>query len=126
MLMFLHAMVSGSDSTDTAYLYNPYAFAVKLEELTILPTTAVATHASNYITTTVANGATTLGTHTTNSSGGSALVAGTQKVISLVESGTKLEIPAGGVLAVTVAKQGTGPAYEHSVCARCIQLRAAA
>lgn len=125
MLMFLHCAVSGTDSTDTGYLYNPYSFSVKVEEVTILPKTAVATHASNYITTTIANGATTLGTHTTNSSGGSALAAGTQKVVSLVESGTKLEIAAGGVLAITVAKQGTGPAYNHQIVARCSQMRAA-
>ena len=125
MLLFMSANVSGTDATDTGFLYNPYAFAVKVDELSIMPKTAVATHASNYITTTVANGATTLGTHTTNSTGGSALAAGTQKVITLVESGTKLEIAAGASLAITVAKAGTGPAYNHGVFARCSQLRAA-
>jgi len=126
MLMFLHCNVSGSDSTDTGYLYNPYPFSVIVDAITLMPKTAVSTHASNYITTTVANGGTTLGTHTTNSSGGSALAAGTNKSISLVESGTKLEIASGGVLAVTVAKNGTGPAYNHQVVARASQLRAAA
>jgi hypothetical protein len=121
---YQHANVSGSDSTDTVYIYNPHPYAVRVRKLAILPKTAVATHASNYITTTISNGGDTLATHTTNSTGGSALAAGTEKSLTISGTGTQLEVAAGGVLTVAVTKAGTGPAYNHQVGAIFEPLRA--
>lgn len=116
--------VSGSDSTDTSYIYNPFSVKVKVTKLAIMPKTAVAVHASNYITTTISDGSTTLASHTTNSSGGSALVAGTENNLTLSGTGTVLEIAAGGTLTVAVTKAGTGPAYNHAVVAVVQPMRA--
>lgn len=110
-------VVSGTDATDTAYIVNATSGKVRVKALRIIPKTAVAVHASNYITTTIKKGSTTIGSHTTNSSGGSALVAGTVTDVTLSGSGTDIELAAGGVLAVDVAKAGTGPAYNHEVLA---------
>jgi hypothetical protein len=115
--------VSGTNAADTNYIMNPYPFKVQVAAINILPKTAVATNGSNYITTTVKKAATTLASHTTNSTGGSALVAGTVKGLSITGTGLDLEIDAGGVITVEVAFAGTGPAYNHQVVCQLTPIR---
>jgi hypothetical protein len=115
--------VSGSNTADTNYIMNPYPFKVRIAAINILPKTAVATNGSNYITTTVKKAATTLASHTTNSTGGSALVTGSVKGLSITGTGLDLEIDAGGVITVEVASAGTGPAYNHQVVCQLTPIR---
>ena len=115
--------VSGTNAADTNYIMNPYPFKVRVSAINILPKTAVATNGSNYITTTLKKAATTLASHTTNSTGGSALVAGTVKGLSITGTGLDLEIDAGGVITVEVAYAGTGPAYNHQVVVQLTPIR---
>lgn len=115
--------VSGTNATDTNYIMNPYPFKVKITAISLMPKTAVSTDASNHITTTVKKAAVTLTSHTTNSTGGSALVAGSVKGLSITGTGTDLEIDAGGVITVEVAKSGTGPAYNHQVVCQFTPIR---
>lgn len=115
--------VSGSNASDTNYIMNPYSFKVRIAAINILPKTAVATSGSNHITTSVKKSATTLASHTTNSSGGSALVAGTVKGLTITGTGLDLEIDAGGVITVEVAFAGTGPAYNHQVVCQFTPIR---
>ncbi len=116
--------VSGTDAADTAFLHNLLADTLIVEAITLLPVVTVATHASNYITTTIETFTSagvsigTVATHTTNSSGGSALTADTPKVLTLTGTGKIPEVPAGGFIKVGVAKAGTGPAYDFTVSAR--------
>lgn len=119
ILLLPTATVAGTDATDDVYIHNPYPEGILVTNIDLLPNTSVATHANNYITTTVKNAAgDTLASHTTNSSGGSALTAGT--VLNMPISGTtkQCEVAAGGVMRIQVAKAGTGPAYEHTVIVR--------
>lgn len=112
--------VAGTDAVDVAYVVNPYPFKVRVIGGYIMPDTSVATHASNYITTTVKKGSDTIASHTTNSSGGSALTAGTALALTLSGTVAKVyEIAAGGVVTVDLAKAGTGPAYKHYVSLLC-------
>jgi hypothetical protein len=110
--------LSGTDATDTAYIVNRYSSTLQIETVDIEPKTTVATHASNYITTSVKKGSDTIASHTTNSSGGSALTAATLKSLTLTGTGQVLEIAPGGVISMDVAKAGTGPAYNHRVVVR--------
>jgi hypothetical protein len=116
--------VSGTDATDDIYIENVLSDKIRVQSLEIMPKTSVATHASNYITTTISVNGTTLATHTTNSSGGTAQVAGTALATTQAAGGvgTAIEIAAGGTLRVQVAKAGTGPAYNFAVNARCTVL----
>lgn len=107
--------VSGTNATDTAQIVNRSSNRIRVKSVDIIPKTAVSTDGSNYITTTVKKGSDTIASHTTNSSGGSALAAGTLKSLTLSGTGKILEIDAGGVIDVDVAKAGTGPAYNHRV-----------
>ena len=107
--------VSGTNATDTAQIVNRTSNRIRIKSVDIIPKSAVSTHASDYITTTVKKGSDTIASHTTNSSGGSALVAGTLKPLTLSGTGKILEIDAGGVIDVDVAENGTGPAYNHRV-----------
>jgi len=115
--------VSGTNAADTNYIMNPYPFKVRVAAINILPKTAVATNGSNHITTSVKKAATTLASHTTNSTGGSALVAGTVKGLTITGTGLDLEIDAGGVITVEVAFAGTGPAYNHQVVCQFTPIR---
>jgi hypothetical protein len=114
-LSLTSGVVSGTDATDTAFIVNGTSGKVRVKAARLIPKTAVSTHASNYITTDVKKGSANLGSHTTNSSGGSALVAGTVTTIPITGSGTDLELDAGGVLLINVTKAGTGPAFNHQV-----------
>lgn len=126
--LFPETQVSGSDSTDTGYIFNLTGQTVVVEALILEPKTSVATHASNYITGTVTanDGSTTIATHTTNSSGGTAITAGTSAALTFGANGigTALEIPSGGKLTYAITKAGTGPAYNHRLAARCRIARA--
>lgn len=116
--------VAGTDATDTSHLVNATGGKVRVVALRIVPKTAVAVHASNYITTTVKKGATSIASHTTNSSGGSALEAGTVLDMTITGTGKNLELDAGGVLKVDLTKAGTGPTYSHRVIATVEPIRA--
>lgn len=111
----IHTQVSGSDSTDTDYAGNASAVKVALTKVLMVPKTSVSTHASNYVTVTIKKGSTTLGSWTSNSSGGSALTAGTPAEITLTGTGVDLEIASGAAFLVDVTKAGTGPAYDMNV-----------
>jgi len=124
---YIKCLVSGTDSTDTKYLFNPYGYKVAVEAVLLCPNTSVSTHASNYITGTLTanDGSTTLATHTTNSSGGAAMTAGTSVAMTMGSDGVgkALEIPSGGKLTFAVTKSGTGPAYNYEVQARVFKIR---
>ena len=107
---------SGSNTNDTSYAENALGLPVTITGIEIVPKTAVATHASNYITTTVKVGGVTVATHTTNSSGGSAMVAGTPISLTFAATGvgTALELASGAVATVAVVSSGTGPAYNFA------------
>lgn len=106
--------LSGTDAVDTNYAINGSAFTAKILAVKLIPATSVSTHASNYITVTVKSGSTTLGTFTTNSSGGAAMTAGTPITVTLTGTGADLEIAAGGLVTFDVTKAGTGPAYKFA------------
>lgn len=117
----LSISVSGTDAAADVYLENLAGEKITITSLEIMPSLAVSTHAANYITTAVTAGGVTLVTaHTNNSSGGSAMVAGTSIpfVFAAIGVGTALELAAGGTLRVQVAKAGTGPAYAFAVNAK--------
>lgn len=116
-------VVSGTDATDDVYLHNPTGEAVVVTDIDLMPKTSVPTHANNYITTTVSIGGTTVATHTTNSSGGSALTAGTVLAMTLSGTTKQLEMGPGATMRVQVAKSGTGPAYNNQLVAVAKQLR---
>ena len=118
-------IVNGTDANDTNYISNPYPYTVRVRKLAFMPKTSVATHASNYITTTITNaGGDTLTTHGTDSATGSALTAGTEKELTLSGTGKQLEIAAGAKMTVAVVKSGTGPAFNNQVIAVVDPLRA--
>ena len=116
-------VVAGTDATDTAYIHNSTGQKIQVLAVSVVPKTSVSTHASNYITTSIKNGSDTITSHTTNSTGGSALTAGTVKNLSLTGTGKVLEIDAGGVISVDVAKNGTGPAYSHYISVKYQEIR---
>lgn len=78
-----------------------------------MPATAVSTDGSNYTTVTIKAGAggTSLGSFTTNSSGGAALVKGTATTISL-SGGTSLEFGATDCIEIDKSDTGTGAALD--------------
>lgn len=115
--------VAGTDATDTAYIHNNTGQKLRILAVSIVPKTSVSTHASNYITTSIKKGSDTITAHTTNSTGGSALTAGTVKDLTLTGTGKILEIDDGGVISVDVAKAGTGPAYSHYISVKAAELR---
>lgn len=116
-------VVSGTDATDDVCVHNYSADTVAISSLDLMPKTSVSTHAANYITTTVSIGGTTIATHTTNSSGGSALTAGTPLAMTLSGTGKQLEIASGGTMRIQVAKAGTGPAFNNMIVATARSLR---
>ena len=120
----LTGYVSGTDATADLYIENVQGDKVVVQTIEIMPSVSVSTHASNYITSTVSAGGTTLATHTTNSSGGSALTAGTLAGLTFGASGvgTALEIASGGTARIQVAKAGTGPAYGFAANLKCKRL----
>lgn len=117
---------SGTDAVDTLYVVNASGHTLRVLSASIVPVVSVSTHAANYITTTLKDGAggSTIGSHTTNSSGGTALTAGTPRAITISGTGLNLEIADGAVVEVDVAKAGTGPAYEFTVAVVCEPVRA--
>jgi hypothetical protein len=122
--VILTGYVSGTDANADLYVENVQGDKISIQTIEIMPSVAVSTHASNYITTTISAGGTTLATHTTNSSGGSAMVAGTllATVAGGSASGTALEVASGGTVRIVVAKSGTGPAYGFAVNLKCKRL----
>lgn len=80
----------------------------------IVPSVTVSTHASNYRTYTVYGKdlTTAQATHTTNSSGGEALTAGTAKVLTLTGGDNALFLP-GDEVYIGSAEAGTGPADDN-------------
>ena len=115
--------VAGTNATDTAFIHNHTGQKIRITGVSIVPKTAVATNGSDYITTSIKNGSDTIAAHTTNSTGGSALAAGTVKDLSITGTGKVLEIEAGGVISVDVAEAGSGPAYSHYVSVKYAEIR---
>jgi len=122
--IILTGYVSGTDATADLYIENVHGDKVVVQTIEIMPSVAVSTHASNYITTTISAAGTTLATHTTNSSGGTAMVAGTVLATTAHANGvgTAMEISSGGAARIQVAKAGTGPAYGFAVNLKCKRL----
>lgn len=110
--------VAGSPLAEIGYIMNKKC---RVKSVKALPAGALATHAANYITGTVAKrdgaggGATTIASFTTNSTGGAALAAFVATSCSIVD-GTA-EIAAGGVLtyALVDAAATTEPAVAVTV-----------
>jgi hypothetical protein len=121
---FYKVQVSGTNATDQDYIANCTGARVGVASLTIVPNVSVSVDASNFITLSVKKGATTIATHTTNSSGGAAMTAGTPIAMSITGTGKDVEVADGSVLSVEVAKSGTGPTYDFAVVARLEQKRA--
>lgn len=120
------ATLAGTNAADSTYIGNATGEKLVILAAYIEPTVAVATHASNYITNTVkdSTGTTTIYSQTTNSSGGTALVAGTMSTMSLQSAvGTAAEIEAGGSVLAASAATGTGPAYEFRIALLCRKAR---
>ena len=115
---FVFINAAGSPLAEVAYTM---VKKCRVKSIRALAGSTLATHAANYITGTVAKrdgaggGATTIGSFTTNSSGGAALTAFVPTTCTLV-AGTE-EIAAGGVLtyALVDAATTTEPAVAVSV-----------
>jgi len=112
---FKSAPAIGTNAADVVYAYNTSGHKVRIDGLSLLPDVTVALDASNYITTTVVapDGSTTLSTHTTESAG-SALAAGTEEELTLGAAaiGEAIEVENGEAVKFSIAKTGTGPAYD--------------
>lgn len=100
-------------TAEIGYVTPPAASgAWELTSCAIVPLTTTAVHAANYVTCSIKNGGTTLGSTTTNSSGGSALTAGTPQSPAL-SGGTSLEFTAGtDVVTIDIAHTGSGAAFD--------------
>ena len=89
------------------------AKACRLKSAVLTPSTALATDAADYTTTTVskrdgAGGAAAISaTHTTNLTGGTALAAFVPKALTLSATSANLDFAAGNVLTFLVAETGT-------------------
>lgn len=98
-----------ANTNKTLYAATPGLSGEKyvLENLIFVPDSdgAVSIDGTNYITVTVKNGSTSLGSFTTTT-GGTALVAGTAVVFSL--SGAALQFSAGDIVTLDSVKTGTG------------------
>jgi len=105
---FIFLNVAGAALAEIGYIMNKKC---RVKSVKALPAAALATHASNYVTGTVAKrdgaggSATTIASFTTNSSGGAALAAFVATDCSIV-AGTA-EIAAGGVLTYALVDAGT-------------------
>jgi hypothetical protein len=119
--IFLSTRVSGTNAADDNYIWNTTGGKIVVESVVLGPDTSVATHASNYITTTISTAAGTLTSHGTDSATGSALTAGTAKALTLT-AGVG-EVAAAGTIRVQVAASGTGPAYDMQVLVVARRLR---
>ncbi len=74
---------------------------------------ALAIDGTNYITATIKQGATSLGTWTTNT-GGTAHVAGT-RIAPALSGGSALEFGQGDMVTIDIAKAGTGGVFKGSM-----------
>lgn len=105
---FVFLNVAGSPLAEVGYTVTK---ACRVKSIRALPAATLATAAANYVTGTVAKrdgaggGATTIGSFTTNSSGGAALTAFTPTTVALVDGTT--EIAAGGVLTYALVDNAT-------------------
>ena len=111
--------VSGTNAAAQEYIYNSLGEIAQVAAFVIVPNVAVTADDTNYITLTIAKGGTTLATQNTKVTGGAAMVAGTPITMTLAAGGvgTAMQLAAGGVYSVAVAKSGTGPAYDFKVVA---------
>ena len=124
--IILRAQISGTDADATKYLYNPLAETLYIEAIAIVPHVSVAVNGTNYNTETITNegqSSAVIATHTSNSSGGSALVAGTPLALTFSATGVGkvLEIAPGGVLKVALVNTATGPAYDEEIVVTCVR-----
>lgn len=116
--------LAGTDAADTVYVPNVSGHKLRVEACYIVPNAAVAADATNYITITLRNGVggATIASHSTASTGGSAMSAGVPIALS-VSGGTAGEVPDGGVIEVAATKAGVGPTYAFLVALRCSAVR---
>lgn len=104
----------GTDANDTEYAMNSLPDKAKILSVTIVPNVSIATHATNYITVNI-GAAGAVATRSTAATGGFLMTAGTAIVMTLVGTGTTLEMASAGLLLVEVVDTGTGPAYDFDV-----------
>ena len=117
-------VVAGSDAGDLVYFVNPTGETIVVDAVILVPAVSVAANSeSNYIVTTVAGPGGTIASHSTKQTGGTALTAGTAKALTVSGTGTEIEVAANGMISVTVADNGTCPAYEHHIALRCHKQR---
>lgn len=117
-----------ADASDVRYACVPSPGEWKLERAYFVPATTVATHGTAYGTLTLKKGAggTSLGSLTTNSSGGAAWTAGTPSAFTLADS-TDVEFTGGtDCLEITAdGTAGTGAAVDGCVVCEFVKLRGA-
>jgi hypothetical protein len=104
----------GATTNETWYWTQPAPGEWRLEAAYIVSWTTLAAHATDYTTIALKQGATTLGSLSSASSGGAAFTAGTARAFTL-SGGTALEFGQGDVLTATKTDAGGGGALDFTV-----------
>lgn len=113
--------VLGATTDEDLYFCPPAPGEWEIEAITMSPNTTVATDGTDYRTTTISVGGTTVASQTTNSTGGSARTAGTPQNLTLSNVGTTRLT--GGTDAIRINSTKTGGSGEVEDCGYCISLR---
>lgn len=107
---FVFLNVAGSPLAEIGYRMRKKC---KVKSIDAMPAANLATAAANYVTGTVAKrdgaggGATTIGSFTTNSTGGAALTAFVNTSVAVSTTAGVADIPAGGVLTYALVDNAT-------------------
>lgn len=95
---------------------DPDSLEYALVDVVLIPNSAVSTDGSNYRTTEVKVGSTVVASQTTNSSGGSARVAGTSQRLTISATGKASRFTAGtDVINIASTHTGTGAVDDATV-----------
>jgi hypothetical protein len=109
-------VATGSDETIYDGPVDPDSLEYALADVVLIPNSAISTDASNYRTTEVKVGSTVVASQTTNSSGGSARVAGTPQRLTISATGKAARFTAGtDVVSVVSTKTGTGAVEDCTI-----------
>lgn len=109
-------VATGSDETIYDGPADPDSLEYALVDVVLIPNSAISTDGSNYRTTEVKVGSTVVASQTTNSSGGSARVAGTPQRLTISATGKAARFTAGtDVVSVVSTKTGTGAVEDATV-----------
>ena len=109
-------VATGSDETIYDGPTDPDSLEYALVDVVLIPNSAISTDGSNYRTTEVKVGSTVVASQTTNSSGGSARVAGTPQRLTISATGKASRFTAGtDVVSVVSTKTGTGAVEDATI-----------